>query len=107
MESVCLDEFVGGAESIVGIVKLLVNNPGDVIVNVKKSEYNVTIELHTNPKDVGQVLGRSGHIKDSIRSLLAAFGGKNGTKVHFDYITEWQNNQKRNVGKYGSKRRAG
>lgn len=84
------DDIVSGARSIVEIVKLLVNNPEEVRINISPSQHNITIELHTDPSDVGQVLGKSGHLKDSIRSLLSAFAGKNEIKIQFDFITEWK-----------------
>lgn len=82
------EELVSGVSSIIGVVRLLVNNPDSVKVNVIPSEHSITVELHTDPADVGQVLGKSGHLMDSIRSILSAFAGKNRLQVHFDYITE-------------------
>jgi len=69
-------------------VRRLVDHPEAVTVNVVPSSYRLLAELHTDPKDVGQVIGKNGHVITSIRSLVTAFGGKHRCRVELDYVTE-------------------
>jgi len=70
------------------MVKEIVDNPDDVEVNIVPASYRLLVELHTNDHDVGQVIGQGGHVIIGIRSILGAFGGKNGIQVSMDYVTE-------------------
>lgn len=80
---------------VLDIVKLIVDHPDDVEVNIRPGKYRMAVELYTNPKDVGQVVGRSGHICSSIRSLLSALAGKSKMKIDLDYVTEEDNKRAR------------
>lgn len=73
------------------IVQNLVNKPDAVEVNVRPGAYRVLLELYTDPADVGQMIGRRGHLVVSLRSIIAAFAGKNRISVDFDYVTEEDN----------------
>ena len=83
------------------IVREVVDNDGDVEVNIVPASYRLLVELHTNENDVGQVIGQGGHVVVGIRSILAAFGGKNGLQVTMDYVTE----QEKNGGRDRARRR--
>jgi uncharacterized protein len=91
---------------VVMMVRHLVNNPDDVVVDVEQKGYTILVALKTNPEDVGQVIGRNAHLIASIRSLLAAISGKNGVRAILDFVTEEDNKRasKRTVShrKYGS-----
>lgn len=89
------NEIKDAIMEIVGIVRHLVDHPEDVEINIRPAKYRYTVELYTNPKDVGQVVGRSGHLGASIRSLLSAVAGKNKIRVDLDYITEEDNKRAR------------
>lgn len=73
---------------LLGMVQGVVDHPADVQVNIVPASYRLLAELHTSPSDVGQVIGKSGHVVDSIRSILSAYGGKHGVKVDLDFVTE-------------------
>lgn len=82
-------EVVEALKSIlVGIVSGIVDHPDEVHVNVVPASFRLLSELHTSPDDVGQVIGRSGYVIDSIRKILSAYGGKHGIKIDLDYVTE-------------------
>ncbi|MBN2258101.1 MAG: KH domain-containing protein [Anaerolineaceae bacterium] len=83
------------------LVRHLVNNPGDVIVDIECKGWTILISLQTHKSDVGQVIGRNAYLIGSIRSILSAIGGKNDTKFIFDYVTEGDN--RRAEGKRRSK----
>ena len=70
------------------IIKQIVDNPDNVEVNIVPSQFRLIVELHTDKNDVGQVIGKSGHVVSAIRSILTAHGGREGLKVEMDYITE-------------------
>jgi len=95
-------EIMDAAKEIVGIVRHFVDHPDEVEVNVRPGAYRLAVELHTNPGDVGQVVGRNGYLSTSLRSFIAAFAGKHRIKIDLDYVTEEDNarisNDRRNAG---------
>lgn len=91
------ESVMGTIRDVVAMVRHLVNNPDDVEIDVEQKGYTVLVALRTNTGDVGQVIGRNAHLIASIRSLLAAIGGKNNIKVILDYVTEEDN--KRSAGR--------
>lgn len=84
-------EMIEAVRDIVDTVKHIVDHPDDVSVNIKTGPYKITVELYTHEDDVGQVVGKNGHVIASYRSILTAIAGKNRTKVMFDFITEEDN----------------
>lgn len=81
-------------------VKHIVDNPDDVRVVVPPSEgYQMTVALHTNPRDVGQVIGKKGHVVSSIRSLLSALSGKHDINIVFDFVTDQDNKRQKKMNK--------
>jgi len=94
-------EITDAIKEVVMITRHLVNNPDEVQVDVESKGYTLLIALRTNPKDVGQVIGRNAHLMNSIRSFLAAIAGKNNVQIVLDYVTEEDN---RRIAK-GSNRR--
>ncbi len=58
-------------ELIEYIVKQLVSNPDDVIVDEVRSGTEVNLTLTVNPEDMGIVIGKSGQTIKSIRKLAA------------------------------------
>jgi len=76
---------------VVMVVRHIVNNPEDVVVDIECSGYSALVALRTNPDDVGQVIGRNAHLMNSIRSFLSAISGKNNIQIIMDYVTEEDN----------------
>lgn len=76
------------------ILTKVVDHPDGVHVNVIPGSYRMLIELHTDPADVGQVIGRQGTVISSIRTLLAALGGKHKIRCELEYVTESENDEK-------------
>ena len=64
------------------IVKQIVNNPKDVVVDRTIDERGVLLTLKTNPADMGYVIGRKGQTAQSIRTLLKIVGAKNNSRVN-------------------------
>lgn len=80
------------------VVTLIVDHPEDVEVIIPDNGgYNLVAQLHTHPRDVGQVIGRSGSVAQSIRCLIFALQGKHNIRMDLDYVTDQDNRRKRRV----------
>lgn len=86
---------IRAVKEITGMVRYFVDHPDLVEVNVIPHSRRITAELHTHPDDVGQVVGRQGHISSSLRSFLSAVAGKYRVNITLDYVTEMDNAEKR------------
>jgi predicted RNA-binding protein YlqC (UPF0109 family) len=91
------DSVIDSIRYVIFVTKHLVNNPEEVKVDIHRNGYTVVVSLETNPEDVGQVVGKNAYIITSIRSLLASIAGKNGIKIHMDYITEEDKKRERTL----------
>ena len=58
------------------IARALVDLPDEVSVREVVGQECVILELRTAPSNIGQVVGKHGHLADAIRSLLRAVGMK-------------------------------
>ena len=61
------------------IAKALVDNPDEVVVTEKDKA--VIVDLKVAPSDMGKVIGKSGRIAKSIRSVVSAAASKTDKKV--------------------------
>lgn len=68
------------------VVKAIVNHPDDVKTERIIDDRGVLISLHTNPEDMGYVIGRSGQTARSIRTLLRIVGAKSNERVTLKII---------------------
>lgn len=68
------------------IVKSLVNNPDDVIVERTIDEKGVLLTLTVNPDDLGRVIGKRGVTAQSLRTLLRALGTKNDARYNLKIV---------------------
>lgn len=64
------------------IVKSLVGNPDDVVVERLIDEKGVLLTLTVNPEDLGRVIGKRGVTAQSLRTLLRALGTKNDARYN-------------------------
>jgi predicted RNA-binding protein YlqC (UPF0109 family) len=85
---------IAAARETVGIVKHFVDHPDEVRVEIREGAMRVTVELYTHPRDVGQVIGRNGHLSTSLRAFLSAIAGRHKTRIDFDYVTEEENKRR-------------
>lgn len=87
------EDKVGDAINLIKtIVEAIVDYPTEVKVEYSGDIGNrYVLSLETSPEDVKHVIGKSGSVIDSIRTLLRVFGGKNKIKIEIDYLTEQQN----------------
>jgi hypothetical protein len=64
------------------VVKALVDNPNDVVLDRTVDEMGVLISLTVNPADMGKIIGRMGNTAKAIRTLLRIIGMKNNARVN-------------------------
>lgn len=76
------------------IVKSLVGNPEDVVVQRDIDEKGVLLTLTVNPEDLGRIIGRRGVTAQSLRTLLRALGTKNDARYNLKIV----NNDERDGG---------
>ena len=70
------------------LVKELVNDPSAIEINSRKEGNVTTLELKVAQEDMGKVIGKQGKIAKSIRTLMKAYGSKNGEKINVDIIDQ-------------------
>ena len=68
------------------IVKSLVGNPDDVIVERTVDEKGVLLLLTVNPEDLGRVIGKRGATAQSLRTLLRALGTKQEARFNLKIV---------------------
>lgn len=68
------------------IVKSLVGNPDDVVVERRMDEKGVLLTLTVNPDDLGRVIGKRGVTAQSLRTLLRALGVKNDARYNLKIV---------------------
>jgi hypothetical protein len=69
------------------IAKALVDNPDEVVVSETEKDKVVVIDLKVAQTDMGKVIGKSGRIAKSIRTVVSAASAKSDKK----YIVEIEN----------------
>lgn len=72
------------------IVKSLVGNPDDVVVERLIDEKGVLLTLTVNPEDLGRVIGKRGATAQSLRTLLRALGTKNDARYNLKIVNNDQ-----------------
>lgn len=68
------------------IVKSVVGNPDDVLVERIIDEKGVLLTLTVNPDDLGRVIGKRGVTAQSLRTLLRALGTKNDARYNLKIV---------------------
>jgi len=76
------------------IVKSIVDNPNDVLIERTIDEMGVLITLKVNPNDMGYVIGKSGSTAKAIRSLLRIVGARNNARVNLKILEPEQGAKK-------------
>jgi len=73
-------------ELIEYIAKSLVEHPDEVVVQESGSGSRVRLELKVNADDMGRVIGRSGRVANSIRTLLRLAAERAGRQATLDVL---------------------
>ena len=64
------------------VVKALVENPAEVVVDRTVDEMGVLLTLTVNGSDMGKIIGRQGNTAKAIRTLLRVVGMKHNARVN-------------------------
>ena len=68
------------------IVESLVDNPEEVRVTEVRGRGSTVVELAVSQPDMGRVIGKSGRVIDSIRTLLQVRAAKDGKRVELELL---------------------
>ena len=68
------------------IVKSLVDNPDEVSVNQVDDAGRIIMEVTVAESDMGRVIGKSGSVVNSIRTLVQVVAAKKGKTVSVEII---------------------
>ena len=68
------------------IAKSLVDHPEEVIVKQSGGGSRTRIELSVNKDDMGRVIGKSGKVANSIRTLLKVAAEREGKQATLDVM---------------------
>jgi predicted RNA-binding protein YlqC (UPF0109 family) len=68
------------ADALEHLVRGIVDNPGDVRVQLVTTRRGRTLEVHVHPDDLGKVIGRSGRTATALRTVMSGLGGR-GVRV--------------------------
>jgi uncharacterized protein len=68
------------------IAKNLVDTPDQVTVQVLENSSSITIELHVAPDDMGRVIGKSGRIANSVRTLVRVAAMRQGKRATLEIV---------------------
>lgn len=76
------DNFTADREFVEYVVKQIVDNPDEVVVERTIDEMGVLITLKVSKDDMGKIIGKSGQTAKAIRILLRIIGSKNNARVN-------------------------
>lgn len=80
-------ELGGRAERVaLYVVRQLVDHSDQVKVEAAEARHGVRLSLYVAPDDVGRVIGRRGHVAQSLRSVVRAAGARDGVDVTLDIV---------------------
>ena len=68
------------------MVKLLVDQPEDVLVTEIHSEKTIVLELKVAQPDIGKVIGKQGKTARALRTILNAAGRKLGHRCILEIL---------------------
>ncbi len=68
------------------VVKQIVENPEEVVVEREVDEMGVLLTLKVARDDMGKIIGKSGQTAKAIRILLRIIGAKNNARVNLKIV---------------------
>ena len=68
------------------VVKLLVDQPEEVVVTSIQSEKTIVVELKVAQPDIGKVIGKQGKTARALRTILNAAGRKMGHRCILEIL---------------------
>ena len=73
-------------QMLTDLVKAIVDQPEEVVVNERISGDTVVLELMVAKRDMGRVIGREGKIAKSIRTVMRAQAARENKRVIVDIL---------------------
>lgn len=81
------DDSAGGvADAVVGLIRLMVDNPGQVSVNPVIGRQTITLEVSCASEDVKRLIGRGGRNADALRQILEAISGSQRERYRLEIL---------------------
>ncbi len=71
-------------ELVTMIVRALVDDPEQVMVDKIEGERSIIFEVRVAPDDLGKVIGKGGRIANALRTLVRAAGTKERKSIWVD-----------------------
>lgn len=68
------------------LVKHLVDHPDDVHIDVDNQGRRPVLNVHVAPGDVGRVIGRRGHVAQSIRRIVRAAATRDDVEIDVEFL---------------------
>lgn len=68
------------------LVKSLVDQPGDVLLEEREEEDTVVLELKTAQDDLGKVIGKNGNTINAIRTVLQAAASSHRKRARLEVL---------------------
>lgn len=68
-------------DTLLFIVKNLVDHPDDVSISEKQEENRTVYMIHSNQEDIGKIIGKQGRIIRAIRDLIKIIAAKHDRYV--------------------------
>ena len=84
--------FTADRDFVEYVVKQIVENPDEVVVERTIDEMGVLITLKVSKDDMGKIIGKSGQTAKAIRILLRIIGSKNNARVNLKIVEPGQEN---------------
>lgn len=63
------------------LIRSLVDHPDDIIIDERIDGEATILVIHTNPEDIGKVIGKSGRIIRALRDLMKVIAAKRNMYV--------------------------
>ena len=68
------------------IAQALVDEPDRVSVTEIEGQECTILELRTAPSNIGQVIGKQGHLAEAVRTILRSVGMKEGRRYTLEIL---------------------
>lgn len=68
-------------DTLIFFVSFLVDHPEEVVIDERADGDATILTIHTNPEDIGKVIGKSGRIIRALRDLMKVIAAKRNIYV--------------------------
>ncbi|HLD25042.1 MAG TPA: KH domain-containing protein [Patescibacteria group bacterium] len=75
-------------DTLLTFIHVLVDHPDEVTIDERTDGDAAILTIHTNPSDIGKVIGKSGRIIRALRDLMKVLAAKRNTYVDVEIAEE-------------------